>query len=862
MFRRRSDKDFAEEIDSHLALESEDLAADGVSPAEAPHAARRAFGNQLLVRERFRERGRLLWWDHLWQDLRYAGRALMRAPAFAAAAIATLALGIGANAAIFSVIRAVLLDPLPYHNADRIVVLEPFYTNTGRTGTLVSAPDFHDWERLNRVFERLAYHTGGEGPVVVRGAASFVDAQWVTPDFFGVFGLPAAAGRYWGERESRAGVAVVSHRWAQVQFGGIHEAIGVSIRVHGKPVEILGVARPGFRYPEAADIWIPAGLFDENPHRSGHNYFALARMKADVTLDTTRREMRRIGDRLGTEHAENRYKTVAVTPLADKITQSAADTLWILLAAVGGVLLIGCANVANLQMARAAIRSREMAVRSALGAGPGRILRQVLTESVVLGMLGAVAGLALAWALLSMLLAVAPSEIPRLDQVRIDGRVLLFALVLGGGCSLVFGLAPARETRAADLQSPLRQSSGKGTTGHVRRATRSMLIVLEVALSMMLLASAALLLRSLLQLTTIDLGFSPHRLLLTSTSIPVETDDDARRATEFQRDLIARVGVLPGVQRVAGVRTPPFEPQRSTATYWIEGGREYGLGEAPSVQAQTVTPGYFATVGMSLQQGRDFGDHDTWGRPQVAIVNATLAREAFGDGSPLGRRIRSALSPESMKGMEIVGVVSDARQIGPGDSPRPEVFVPYLQHPYPGSNLTLVVRTQLEPPALSTAIRHAAKRLNPEVPVRFSTMDEAVRDALRFPRFRATVVGLFALLALALAVVGIYGVVSYAVSQQQSEIGLRFALGARPVDVFRSVVGGSMRPVLFGLVLGLGGTVALSRVIRTFLFGITAQDPATLAGVMATLAVAALLGSSLPALRASRVDPLIALREP
>jgi putative ABC transport system permease protein len=859
--RKRRDEELARELESYLAHEEDAKVNGGLRPEEARSAALRKLGNVTSIREEVYRRNTMGFIDVLWQDVRYALRTLYRTPVFSLAAIVTLALGIGANAAIFSVVRAVLLKPLPYENPDRIVVLEPFNKNTGKTGTLVSAPDFHDWRRQNRVFECLAYHEGGEVTAIVNGVSSFVNAQAVTPEFFAVFGLPPAAGRFWSQLENRTPLAVVSYAWAQAQFGDIRSAIGRTIRVDGKAVQVIGVAVPGFQYPGPTDIWISAGLFEENPYRSGHNYLAIGKLKPGVTLAEARRKMRAIGDRLEQEYKENRFKTVAVTPLAEKLTSSTETTLWILFGAVLGVLLIACANVANLQLARAASRSREMVVRAALGAARGRILRQVLTESAVLSGIGTIFGLGLGSILLRALLAIAPSAIPRLDEVRIDGPVLLFALALSLTCSFLFGLAPARRSSRPDLSSGLRQSGTRGSIGRVTGRTRAVLVVAEVALSMILLAGAGLLLRSFLELTRVDLGFSTDRLLLTRTSIPVEGEREARHATEFQRDLIERIGALPGVRQAAGVRTIPFALRRSTAQYWIDGGPQYRAGEAPSAQMQVVTPAYFETMGISLQRGRDFTSGDAWGRPQVAVINETLARNAFGEVNPLGRRIRCGMSRQSGNGMEIVGIVKDARQIAPGEPPRPELFLPYLQHPGPGSNLTLIVQTRLEPHALAAAIRQTARNMNPEVPVRFSTMDEIVSDSLAYPRFRTMLIGCFAMLAACLAVVGIYSVISYVVGQRTNEIGLRFALGAKPADVFRLVIGGSMRLVMWGLALGLIGTFALARVLQTLLFGVGPHDPLTIGAVLGALALAALFGSSIPAFRAARVDPIVALRQ-
>jgi predicted permease len=860
--RRRSQDDFAAEIRSHLEMEAEDLRQEGIPAEDSLYTARRTFGNQTTAQERLYERGRWLWWDHVRQDLRYGARTLWRSPLFTLAVTATLALGIGANAAIFSVINAVLLNPLPYADPDRIVVLETVRTDTGRKGTNISAPDFHDWRKQNSVFEYMAYHFGGPVTSIANGNAHFVEAQSVTPDFFAVFGARAASGRFWSEHEDRSPLAVVSHAWAQTHLGDIGKAPGKLIRVDGRAIEVIGVMAPGFNYPASSEVWIPAGLHEENPHRSSHNYRAVGKLKPHVSLTAAQAEMRAIASRLEQEYyKENRFKSVAVTPLHEKLASKSATTLWVLFGAVFGVLLIACANVANLQLARAASRFREMAVRASLGAARGRILRQVLTESALLGALGAVAGLGIAWVFLRALVATAPSDIPRLDEVRMNGPVLLFAVALGGLCSILFGLAPARRSSSPDLSTALRQSNGRGSTGQVSGRTRSVLVVAEVALAVVLLAGAGFLLRSLVALMHVDLGFSTERLLLTRTSVPTADESEARRATLFQRDLLEKIRILPGVRRASGVRTPPLIAQRSNGTYWIDNRPEYRPGEAPTAAMQVATPGYFETLGISIRRGRDFSDADSWGRPQVAIINEKLAREAFGDSNPLGHKIRCGLTRQSMTDMEIVGVVTDARQIAPGEAPRPEIVMPYLQHPSAGSNLTLVVQTSLEPYALSSAIREAAKKMNPELPVRFSSMDELLLESLAYPRFRAALIGCFAAVAALLAVLGIYSVISYVVSQRTSEIGLRLALGAKPSDVFRLVVGGSMRMVVGGILLGLVGTLALSRVLKTLLFGITPHDPLTIGCVVGVLMLVAFLGSSIPALRAARLEPLRALRQ-
>jgi putative ABC transport system permease protein len=860
-FNRPSEDDGVdEEISGHLRLLQQRFEAQGMPPDEASRAARRSFGGVEQLREHLRDQQSFPWFDELRQDVRYAFRTIVRTPIVSLAVIVTFALGIGANAAIFSLVNGVLLTPLPYSSPDRIVVVEPYWKNLGRTNPTSSAPDFYDWKSQNHVLDFLAYHAGGEFRAIVKGEPTFASLQLVTPDFFGVFGVSPAAGRFWTAQEGRASVAVVSRDWAVAHFGDERAAIGQSIRTVG-PVAIVGVAPPGFKYPGSTDIWIPAGAVPENPNRSGHNYLVVGRMKASVGLEDARAELRAIGDRLGQQYPENKLKTVALTPLRDKLTSGAQTTLWLLLGTVAGVMLIACVNVANLQLVRASTRGREMAVRCALGAGPGRIVRQVLTESVLLGGAGCLVGLVAGWLTLRAFVAIAPADIPRLDEVHLDQRVFLFTLALTAVCSVIFGLGPARRASRPDVTSSLRQQTGKGIVRQVAPRVRATLVVVEVALSFALLVAAGLLLRSFAELNQVDLGFSTDRVLATTTIVPARGPDDARRATIFYRDLIDRVRRMPGVREAAGVRTMPFIGVWSNSGYVIDGGATYPPGQSPDAQIQVVTPRFFDTISMRIRTGRDFSDSDEFGRPQVAIVNERLARDAFGTASPIGRIIRTGMTLESSRGMQIVGVVADTREMSPDAVARPEIYLPYLQHPGPGSRLELLAHTSIAPETLATSIREAARTLNPEVPIRFSTMDDVFGKALAYPRFRAVLVAGFAILAVALALVGIYGVLSYLVAERTPEIGVRMALGALRRDIFSHVMSGSMRLVAGGLLAGLLGTLAIVRVLQTVLYGVGPRDPLTIATVAALFVVTAFLASSIPAFRASRVDPLVALKQ-
>jgi len=859
-FAHASDDGTEEELREHLQLLQRRYEEKGLPPKEAARAARSAFGGVEQLRERLREQQSFPWIDELRQDVRYALRAIARAPVVSLAIVVTFALGIGANTAIFSLVNSVLLTPLPYSSPDRIVAVEPFWKDRGLTTRWSSAADYHDWRAQNHVFEAMAYHAGGEFLLMVEGVPTFGFVQLATPDFFRVFGVTPATGRFWTEQENRASIAVVSHDWAVAHFGEARRAVGRTIRTVS-PLEIVGVAPAGFKYPASTDVWIPAGVVPENPNRGGHNYLVVGRLKAGVNLVDARAELRAIGDRLGQHYPESRNKTVAITPLREKLTGEARTTLWLLLGTVAGVLLIACVNVANLQLVRAAGRGREMAVRCAMGAGPGRVVRQVLTESVLLGGMGATVGLAVGWLTLKAFIAVAPADIPRLDEAHLDQRVLLFTLGLTVVCSLLFGLGPARRVARADVSGALKRQPGKGTVRHVGSGSRSLLVMAEVALSFALLVAAGLLLRSFVQLNRVDLGLSTDRVLASTTIVPTAAPEQQREATVFYRDLIDRVRQMPGVRQAAGARTMPLTSLWSDSGYTIDGNPTPPPSDLPIAQIQVITPGFFDTLDMRIVRGRDFSADDEYGRPQVALVNERLAHDAFGAADPLGRTIHTGMTLESSKGMQIVGVVADAREVSPGLPARPEIYLPYLQHPGPGSRLEVLARTSIAPETLSVSIRNAARALNPEVPIRFSTMDDAFVKALAYPRFRTVLVAGFAVLAVALALVGIYGVLSFLVQERTPELGVRMALGAFRRDIFYHLIGRSMTLVAGGLLAGVVITLSTVRALQTVLYGVSPRDPLTIAAVAGLFVVTAFLASSIPALRATRVDPLVALRQ-
>ena len=798
------------------------------------------------------------------QDLRYALRNLVRQPGFAATAILTLALGIGATTAIFSVVNAVVLRPLPYREPDAIVAVRTLWTKTGLNSATVSAPDFHDWKAQNRSFDALAYYSGGEAPVMADGNPDYATTYIVTPGFFEALGVGPRAGRLFTPEEEKAGgplAAVITDAYWRRQFGARADAIGSTLKLGDQFFTIVGVLPPGLRFPARADVYAPAAFTTETASRSGHNYQVIGRLKAGVSLEQAQGEMSAIASRLADQYPlSNAGKSVLVMPLKDLLVRDTRATLYVLLAAVSFVLLIACANVANLLLARSTARSREMVVRAAVGAGRGRLLRQLLTEGLVLALVSAAIGAALARGGVIALLALAPTDLPRLDEIQVDTTALGFALLISLLASVIFGLAPALHVSRVRLAEGLRQG-GKGSALGARSGlARNAFVVAEIALAVVLVVAAGLLGRSLVALAQVDMGFSPERVLVLRTSFPVNRDEDAPRAVAFYRDALRDVRAVPGVDAASGVLSIPTSV-RSNGSYWLEGGPgpdQTGV-NAPEAVLNVVTPDYFRTMRIPVKRGRDFAENDRADAPFVAIVSEALVRESFGGRDPIGHRIQCGL--DSLAFMTIVGVVGDVRTYGPARPPQPEIYMPFEQHPLPSTVLTIMARTAApDPLALTETLRRVIHARNPEVPMKASTMERTLLDASAAPRFRTFLLVVFAAVALLLAVAGVYGVMAYTVSQRVPEIGVRVALGASPADIMRMIVGQGARLAAVGLGVGLVLALAASRLLQGLLFGVTARDPLILAAVTALVTSAALAACYIPGRRALRVEPTVALR--
>jgi len=793
-------------------------------------------------------------------DLKYALRSLLKNPGFSVLAVIVMALGIGANTAVFSVVNAVLLRPLAYKNPERIVTLAPLWKKTGRVGNTSSAPDFHDWHDQSTAFEAMAYYDSEPTAVMAGPVAEYAVVAEVSPEFFKVFGAEPVAGRLFTPEEwKKTGAAVISHAYWEKHFGGNPDALGKTVRVVDRTFLIVGVMAAGFSFPEKTELWFAKQ--DENEHRSGHNYLVVGLLKPGVSIAQAQAQMTLIGDRLSMQYPDsNANKNVAVTGMRDLLVRDVRTTLYLLLGAVGMVLLISCANMANLLLAKATSRTREIAIRAAVGAGRGRIIRQLITESVVLALVAGAAGLILALWGANALVALAPSNVPRLGETEIiDKWVLAFTIAISVGASLLFGLAPALTASRIDLNDALKLGAARAVVGGGAGKMRNALVVAEIALSVVLLIGAGLLMKSFVALNSVTLGFRPDHLLLMSAEVPSSSLERARAGTRFYKRLLQDVAQIPGVTAVGATRIPPGRVG-SNGTYFID-----GLPSHPAIDLDhdavfsVVTPRAFSTLGVPVLRGRDFNDSDMYDAPFTVIINESLAKKAFPGGDPLGHILYCGF--DSPNPMTIVGVVGDVRQYGPSTAPGPEMFMPYEQHPLPSAYLTVMVRTNGEPGSLSEVLRKKVQERSAEAPLKFTTMEASLAENVAAPRFRTLLFVVFAGLAVCLAMAGVYGVMAYVVGQRVNEIGLRMALGASQGDVLGMVLKQGLALAGAGVVLGLAGAVAATRLLTSFLFEVKPGDPVTYLGVAVLLAVVAMAASYLPARRAMKIDPLAALRQ-
>ncbi len=809
-----------------------------------------------------------------WKDVTYAARVLLKSPGFTAVAVLAVALGVGANTAIFSVVNAVLLKPLNYEKPDQLVLINHNYPKIDLKAS-VSAPGYAYYRDNAKSFSGVAAFSGWNVNLTGEGEPERLQGMSVTPNLFATLGAQAAAGRTFTAEEGTTGnnkVIVLSDGFWRRRFGGVPVA-GKAVTLNGEPYTVVGVMPADFQFGrewngQTPDLWTPLAFtpqqLDPNSNMTFEYLGTLARLNAGVGAGAAQAELDAMAADLRRQYmpgADANNWGLLLTRYDEFIVGKIRTPLMILLGAVLFVLLIACANVANLMLARAAVRQKEIAVRTALGASRWRVVRQLLTESVLLSLAGGGVGLLLAMWGVDLLLKLNDNKIPRSAEIGLDRNVLLFTLGVSVLTGIVFGLAPAFQTSNVNLHDTLKEGGRSGKAG-VRRGIRNALVVAEMAFAVILLVGAGLLIRSFVRLQQVNPGFEPHGVLAMQVSLPGSKYKEGVQRAAFDRQVLEGVRALPGVKSAATTTTLPMSGWNQSGSFQIEG-RQIPPGESsPHGDRWMPSEDYFQTMGIPLVKGRFFDARDTAEAPLVAIVSEALARKYWPGEDPVGKRITFDRIPNTQdsRWREVVGIVGHVRSEGLEGESRGQYYVPYAQRPN-SPDLFLVVRTDAEPSSLAPSVRGAVAAVDRDLPVyRVTTMEKLVGESLAQRRFSMFLFGVFAALAMALAVVGLYGVMSYGVAQRTHEIGLRMALGAQGRDVLRMIVGQGMGLVAVGLVIGLGGAWALTRLMKSLLFGITATDPLTYAGIALLLAAVAFLASYLPARRATKVDPMEALR--
>jgi predicted permease len=857
--RKDRDDDVERELRTHLDLEAEE--SGGCGDAEH-HAARRAFGNLTAVKETIHEMSNWTVVEQFGQDLRYGARLLLRSPAFSVVAMLTLALGVGANTAIFSVVNAVLLRPLPFAEPDRLVRIWESQPEKGWNRNVVDPFNFLTWRERTRSFQQMAAIDGWTSNITGSGDPLAVHGMRVSPEFFSILKVAPLMGRGFTREEEIPGrnhSLVLSYSFWQSRYGGDRNILGRKIMTNGDLSTVVGVLPPDFHFPGwQADLFVPMAIDRAEASKGGRWLSTIARLKPGMSLAQAQQDIASVARQLSQERPEmDKGWSASVVPFLEDLTENIRLPLLVLLASVGLVLLIACANVANLLLMRANGRLREIALRAALGAGRRRILQQLLSESLLLALAGWAGGLAVGYWGLQGLLAIIPESValPRMDSIHLDAGVFLFALGISLGTAILFGLAPAIQISRPQLQSALQQGSQRTGVGGSRIFRRAF-VVAEIALALLLLVGAGLLMRSFARLTSVNPGFATeHLLTMEMFTSPAKYEDNLKRSQYLER-VIDEVRAVPGAREAGSTHFLPLTGMVSGSCFAPAPGPEPDT-SSPGADFLVISPGYFQAMGTPMLSGRDFSAGDHFGTPSVLVVNHAFAERFFAGQSPIGKKLNVCWTVPNP--VEIVGVVADARQTELKEAPHPTIFLANPQAPMYFAHL--VVRTRNDPRRMARAVQAAIHRVDPDQAVSdVKTMDAVFSDSVARPRFQLLLLLVFAGIAVLLATIGVYGVVSYSVSQRTQEIGIRMALGARSGDVSRLVLREGLLLGALGVVTGLAAALAATRVLRSLLFEVTPTDPATL-GAVAGLLLAVVVAATLwPARRATKVDPMVALR--
>ncbi len=874
--RRRVEVDLDQEVHSHLGLLTEENIRAGMSPGEAERAARIELGGIEQVKEQVREQGLGNWFHSVVSDCRYGFRQLRKNPGSTAVMVFTLALAIGATTAIFSVVYGVLLCPLPYNDSNRIMAIFEV-TSKGRPNRLAD-PNFDDFRDQNHSFQAIAKY--GDNVVSVSGASqpTRTTVASVSPYFLKVFDIQPILGRDFEANDAKKGAAptvLVAYGYWRQSLGSPQDLSQSHLKIDGAVYSIIGVLPAGFRFPTDADLWLPADLGGENTSRTSHNYNAVGRLRDGVTVAQANADISAIARRIhetSSEQGDYLLKDGLAMPLQDSITGGARPALLILLGAVGFLLLVACANVANLLLAQASVRERELAIRSALGAARGRLIRQFLTEAFLLSLLGGALGVLGALGGVAGLTALAPANLPRLDSVSISTPVLLFAFLLSAAVAAGLGAFTAIRATSGDLRKGL-EEGGRGQAGSQgsQRVGR-LLVAAQIAITLVLVVGAGLLGRSLMKVLEVNPGFRVDKIVAMDVSLPWVEDPKAKAGQAiFYSNLIDRLKQIPGVRKVGAISNLPMVEgglpdgsfllmtQNEIPKSMDDFGKLFQQKERLGIADFGVaTDGYFQALGIPLIRGRMFDEHDGPDSPHVAVISESLARDRWPKQDPIGHTIEFGNMDGDVRLLTIVGIVGDIHDYGLDSPPRPTVYVNLLQRPR--SAITLTMLSDADTRSVTSAARGILQDLDPEIPTKFQTFSQVYSASLGSRRFNVILIGFFGIVALLLATAGVFGVMAYSVSRRTREIGVRVALGAGSGDVLKMILGQGLRTIFIGVAIGIGGALALTRAVESLLFGVTATDPMTFGGVTLLLIGAALLACYIPARRATKVDPLVALR--